>query len=112
MSLQELACAIIEQAVEDVRYVKRHGLIREGRVILDKRKAGGTNGGTRGVMDGRDAVLFLSDGRLDSLCDLINSKSVNADRIRAHVLAETFSTKRKHVGMRYKRPSNFKPKVQ
>lgn len=89
-AFKALVCAIIERAADDVRCLRRQGLLNpDGSLIGNVRShlAGiTTRSGHSSAHFGRDAVAFFRDGRIDRACDLINSPIVHADRIRQHVL--------------------------
>lgn len=89
-AFKSLICAIIERAADDVRCLRRQGLLNEDGTFIEgvhSHLAGiTTESGNSSAYFGRDAVDFFRDGRIERACDLINSPIVHADRIREHVL--------------------------
>jgi len=94
-----LICAMIECAVDDVRALRRQGLLDEhGNLTIPPEPEARpklsavthrTPNASRFVI-GRDALNSFTDGRLERSCDLINSPLLNPDRIKAHIFGPTF----------------------
>lgn len=88
-----LLCAIVERAVDDVRAIRRQGLLNEDGTLIDghnPRIPGASEKREAARTPARDAIAFFSDGRLDRVVNLINSESLHADRIKSHVFSPRF----------------------
>lgn len=94
VGFKALACAIIEQAVQDVREARRRGFEKDGKVLAvwENRADMGEVRRSDDEQVYQDAIDFLHDGRLERVCDVIGSRMLHADRIRAQVMTECRAT--------------------
>lgn len=95
-AVKALVCAIIERAADDVRAIRRQGMLDEDGQLHESRDIHPKLPGSSMFREcarapARDAIRLFHDGRLERLCALLNSPIIHPDRIKAHIFGPEFN---------------------